>query len=400
MKNIILLLIIVIANTYQSDAQVNLVMNPSFEEMVTCPNSLSQIMFAIGWDTLRNGGGSTSDFYNECCSFSACRVPDNLKGFQIPYNGKSYAGVISATQFSSGIQVREYIQGTLLNRLNNGNSYCVKFYVSLSNRSKFSCFSFGAYLDNGQIASAPGTAPIPYISPQIINMQGQLDDTLYWVPIEGSFIANGTEEYITIGNFFPDSLSGIQPYQTGTGSFLFDGSYYYIDDVSVIDISTPAFAGNDTVIIKGDSVYLGRPSEIGLDEACIWFLDGVPLDTVAGIMVAPDSTITYVLQQTICGNVQYDTVTVTVDTSTATALAGFPKQEIKVFPNPTSGELFFSSGSATEILVYSIDGRLLHREENPGSSGKQKIDYLFEKGLYIVLIKTEDGVFREKVVVY
>jgi hypothetical protein len=196
-------------------------------------------------------------------------------------------------------------------------------------------------------------------------------------------------------------LSGIQPFQPG-GSFLFfEGAYYYIDDVSVIDISTPAFAGNDTVIIKGDSVYLGRPSEIGLDEACVWFLNGIPIDTVAGIMVAPDSTTTYVLQQTICGNVQYDTVTVTVEfTSTATALAGFPKQEIKVFPNPTSGELFFSSGSATEILVFSIDGRLLHREENPGSSGKQKIAYLFEKGLYIVLIKTEDGVFREKVVVY
>jgi hypothetical protein len=266
----------------------------------------------------------------------------------------------------------------------------------LSEYSKYSVSTFGAYLDNGTITAPNDRLPNPSVNPQIFNSQ-QFDDTLNWVKIQGSFVADGTETYITIGNFLADSLSGI------TNSYplnSFIGAYYYIDDVSVIDISTPAFAGNDTIIIKGDAVYLGRPSEIGLDEACIWFLNGVPIDTAAGIMVAPDSTTTYVLEQTICGNVQYDTVTVTVDTSTATAFTHFPKQEIKVFPNPTNGELFFSSGAATEIIIFSIDGRLLHREESPGSNGKQKIEFLYEKGLYIVLLKTEDGLLREKVVVY
>jgi hypothetical protein len=98
--------------------------------------------------------------------------------------------------------------------------------------------------------------------------------------------------------------------------------------------------------------------------------------------------------------VQYDSVTVTVDTGTATALAGYSKQEIRVFPNPSNGEVWYNSHEASVIMVFSIDGRLLHMEESPGSNGKQKIEFLFEKGLYIVLLKTEDGLLREKVVVY
>jgi hypothetical protein len=73
---------------------------------------------------------------------------------------------------------------------------------------------------------------------------------------------------------------------------------------------------------------------------------------------------------------------------------------IKVYPNPSTGELWYNSNETAEIMIFSIDGRLLHREESQDSSGRQKIDYLFEKGLYIVLLKTETGLFREKVVVY
>jgi hypothetical protein len=384
----IFLMVVSIFFVSNVEAQVNLVSNPSFEIMATCPNSLSQIMFASGWDTLRNGGGSTSDYYNECCLFSACRVPDNLKGFQIPCNGKSYAGVISVTQFASGLQVREYIQGALLNALNYGNHYCVKFYVSLSNRSKFSCIPLGAYLDNGQITSAPGTAPLPIVHPQVLNVSAQLDDTLNWFAIEGSFTANGTEEYITIGNFFPDSLSTIQPFQFGTGTFLFEGAYYYIDDVSVIDISTPAFAGNDTSITAGDSIYLGRPSEIGLDEACVWFLNGIPIDTVAGIMVAPDSSTTYILQQTICGNVQYDSVTVTVYKGTGISTLN-KKDRFEVYPNPSNGEMYISfslqNNEKAKILIQDVVGREIVAYQLTEDQNKLLIqENNFKNGVYFI----------------
>jgi hypothetical protein len=405
MKSIFSMLMLVSSYTSFLYSQVNQVVNPSFEDISSCPNNIAQLYLTSGWDTLVNGGGGSIDLYHECAASLRCGVPTNwqvtqsCKGFQVPKSGVAYAGVVAATVFASGVEYREYTQSRLINSLENGKEYCIKMHVSLGNCSEYSCTSIGVLLDAGQIQSIGNQIPNPQVYPQLLS-QNLLDDTLNWILLEESFTANGTETFLTIGNFFNDSLSGIFHSFPSSALGIYSGAYYYIDDVSVIDISTLADAGEDVTITAGDSIYLGRPSEIGLDEACIWFLDGVPIDTVAGIMVAPDSTTTYILQQSICGNVQYDTVTVTVDTSTATAFTHFPKQEIKVFPNPTNGELFFSSGAATEIIIFSIDGRLLHREESPGSNGKQKIEFLYEKGLYIVLLKTEDGLLREKVVVY
>ncbi|MEI6124396.1 MAG: hypothetical protein WCQ95_12300 [Bacteroidota bacterium] len=49
-----------------------------------------------------------------------------------------------------------------------------------------------------------------------------------------------------------------------------------------------------------------------LDEDCVWFVGSTPIDTVAGLWVKPDSSTTYILQQSICGNIKYDTVHITV----------------------------------------------------------------------------------------
>jgi hypothetical protein len=407
MKNTIIITIYIVLLFFglSSKCQVNLVLNPSFEDLNSCPTDNRQISKAQYWDTLVNGGGGTPDLFNECCTNvnNTCGVPINWtnKGYQYPKTGTSYTGIVAASSFSNGTTGREYMQGTLNNTLVSGQIYCVKFYLSLSNASKFSCVTVGAYFDNGLIQTGNHSLPLQPVNPQILNSNTQLDDSLNWVAIEGSFTANGTEQYITIGNFFPDSLSGIQSFQPG-GSFLFfEGAYYYIDDVSVIDISTPAFAGNDTTITAGDSIYLGRPSEIGLDEACVWFLDGMPIDTVAGITVAPDSTTTYILEQTICGNVQYDTVTVTIDTGTATSLAQFTKQEIRVFPNPSSGEIFIKANeSGNAILhVYSVDRKLLHQQNINDISQENNVSLILENGLYIVTVKTDSQIYTTKLTI-
>jgi hypothetical protein len=401
--NILALLII---NTIITNAQVNFVLNPSFEEIDSCLDINNRIYRAQNWDTLRNGGGGTPDLFNDCCTnISVCGVPTNWsgKGYQFPKSGKGYAGAIVTTSYTNGAQLREFIQGKMYTILLNGNNYCVKFYISLSNRSKYSSLSIGGYLDNGQLQSSYFTAPNPIITPQIQNNLSQLDDTLNWVAIEGSFTANGTEEYITIGNFFPDSLSGIQSFQPG-GSFLFfEGSYYYIDDVSVIDISTPAFAGDDKTIMKGDSVYLGRPSEIGLDEACIWFLNGMPIDTVAGITVAPDSTTTYVLEQTICGNVQYDTVTVTIDTGTG--LNHHEKAyKFEIYPNPNDGNMMLAYQLETnekgKITVCDITGRQVISYNLANDQNNLSISQaVLENGVYFFSIMVDGNVVATKKVV-
>lgn len=50
-------------------AQVNFVLNYSFEEMgASCLNYQNGIWRTLWWDTLRNGGGGTPDLFNECCT--------------------------------------------------------------------------------------------------------------------------------------------------------------------------------------------------------------------------------------------------------------------------------------------------------------------------------------------
>ena len=71
----------------------------------------------------------------------------------------------------------------------------------------------------------------------------------------------GGENYITIGNFNNDISTDTL---TNNSSGQNEGSYYLIDDVSVISIdnipgSMLAFAGNDaTISQEGDSVFIGQ----------------------------------------------------------------------------------------------------------------------------------------------
>ena len=343
-----------------------------------------------------NRGGGNPELYHICCTNTwGCGIPFNLNnlGYQYPKTGNAHAGL---DVLNYNYCLREYIQSKLVEKLKIGESYCVKFYVNLSNYSAAYITYLGAYLDNGNVFT-PVFLGLAYtdsitlqpIIPQIINSTQLLNDTLNWMKIEGSFVANGTEEYITIGNFFPDSLSGIGFLGIDTPAYW--TSYYYIDDVSVINVNLPTYAGNDTLIQPGDSVFIGRQPEIGLDEDCIWFVNGVPIDTVAGLWVQPDTTATYIVQQTICGNVQWDTVTVSVDTGVGLAAFELNKR-FNVYPNPATHQLTIESPvtNATLCITNMLGQEALRQEvrEKRFSVDVSKLG----KGIYFVYLHTEKGV--------
>jgi len=388
-KKIIAVLILFI-NINTAVTQVNLVQNSSFEVLLSCPDYFGQINLAFGWNAFINGGGSSPDLYALCCNQPPyCGVPNQslFEGFQYPNSGNNYVGIFTAGSLHPDIY-REYIQTKLSQKLKSSEEYCVKFFCNLSNFSSAYITSLGAYLDDGSVST---TSPygLPTVTPQIFSQQ-QLNDTVIWVKIEGAFVATGIEEYISIGNFFSDSTSDIV--LIGTPSYW--TSYYYIDDVSVIDMSLPAFAGNDTLIQPGDSIFIGRQPEIGLDEDCIWFVNGVPIDTIAGMWVQPDSTTTYVLEQTICGNVSWDTVTVSVY---GTGIEGrFNEAAFKVYPNPACNLLTieFPVAHATLSITNLLGQEVLRQPINDKVS---EIDISkLGKGVYFLLIKCEKGVIVRK----
>jgi hypothetical protein len=358
-KYLLFYILFLILFTYDSNGQVNYVNNPSFEEIYGCPDYYGQIDTVIAWGILLGGGGGDPDLHHVCCTTNYCGVPNGWNNrFQYPKTGVAFAGLDG---YING-NMREYIQGTLVKKLVTDVNYCVAFYVNLDNISKFYCNSIGAYLDNGTV-SAPTIFGLAQATPQVYNSSLQLNDTLAWIKIEGSFIATGTEEYITIGNFLSDALSDVHFFDsTSTTTY----AYYNIEDVSVIEVALPAHAGNDTVINSGDSVFIGRQPEVGLNDDCVWFVDGVPIDTIAGMWVKPDTNTTYILEQTICSNISRDTVTVFLNTVGINQYSS-GSDWVRLCPNPVQNTatliLSYDLKNGT-LLIFDIIGQEVKRLEN------------------------------------
>jgi len=203
----------------------NLVPNPSFEYTVSCPTSINQLNKCQSWINPTN---ASPDYFNACSTANgnAVHVPNNGFGTQSANTGVAYAGFYGYNTSS-----REYIQTSLSNTLTTNHKYLVSFYVSLADGMQYAISSVGAYFSSNQISNST-THVLPYI-PQIQNKSSNsLSDKNNWMLITDTLYANGNEQFVTIGNFNPDSTSDtLFLGNIGGGNF----AYYFIDDVSVID---------------------------------------------------------------------------------------------------------------------------------------------------------------------
>ncbi len=70
---------------------------------------------------------------------------------------------------------------------------------------------------------------------------------------------------------------------------------------------------------------------------------------------------------------------------------------IKVFPNPSNGEIFFSSNlNYSKIEIYSEIGQKIYCLEKVNSD---KIELLLNKGIYIMKITHEDKILNKKIII-
>lgn len=129
-----------------------------------------------------------------------------------------------------GNDYREYIQVQLNSALQANEKYCVRFFVCLSDSAAYAVNDIGAYFSNSPISSASGQV-LPY-SPQAKNnpATNPLNQRNVWLAITDSFIAQGGEQYITIGNFKDDTSVDTS---SVPGGVYWGAGYYYIDSVFV-----------------------------------------------------------------------------------------------------------------------------------------------------------------------
>ena len=245
-----------------SSQLVNLVYNGSFEEYRHCPRKVDAVgilTLVEGWYQPTRG---SADYFNVCGS-RECGVPSNKLGQQMPHDGDGYCGI-----YCSKNDYREYLQTRLRRKLHSGDSIQLTFWASLSEESTGAVATLGGLFTQESISDTVRsiflakeqeyltddifqTIARPYV-PQVVNsFDSTITNTRDWQRISGIFVAQGGEQYITIGNFNLAEQSGYADYDSLTR--LLPGAYYYIDDVSVRCLNCPPPVADD---LNVDSTYL------------------------------------------------------------------------------------------------------------------------------------------------
>jgi len=158
--------------------------------------------------------------------------PIGIKGSQLPHSGVSFLGFFAFT--ITDLNQREYLQVELSSSMTAGIEYIVEFYVSLADFTEFSVDNVGAYLSVNPIY-ASNDGPLDY-EPQV-QFSTFIDDTENWVRIADTIVAGDSFNYITIGNFNDDQNTNTQVNDGGGTCVGCYGAYYFIDDVSISELS-------------------------------------------------------------------------------------------------------------------------------------------------------------------
>lgn len=169
-----------------------------------------------------------------------------LKGTQAPRSGSCFAGISAYT--IDGLNQREYLQTQLITATVPGIMYCVEFYVSLADYTEKSIGSLGAYFSVNPLNSN-NDEPLP-VTPQVISSTPLTNDSS-WFLVSGNFVASDSYQYLTIGNFNPDS-SSITATHSGSPQPGCYGAYYFVEDVSVYRCN---LSGTDEPQLPGVQVW-------------------------------------------------------------------------------------------------------------------------------------------------
>lgn len=209
--------------------QDNLVPNPSFEENNGCPTNGNFEAVLHSWYKIAG-----SDYFHEC-GINGFGVPNNLGGGQNARTGQAYIGL--GLWASSSALESQMVGIELTDSLAAGLSYKVEFYVSLMDSLWYAVRNAGAYFSKDMPPT--NIQSLLNCTPQVrYDGDSYLGDKNVWMRISGSFIAQGGERHMTIGNF--DGHSGSDALFVGGSQApagqpdYYKAAIYYLDDVSVM----------------------------------------------------------------------------------------------------------------------------------------------------------------------
>lgn len=228
-----------------------LVPNPSFEEISSCPTFASMLGNAVPWT---NPTGGTPELFHACApDGDYAGVPHNYSnGFQYPRTGDGFAGIIVYREAIAGM--REYIMAPLLAPLEAGACYTFRMFVNAAEDHELVCDGVGVRFTVGPVSAGgvgvlPGGAHIEH-PPGVL-----ISDTVGWTEVSGSYVAAGGEDHLVIGNFRDDAST--MSAMNAPGAWYTGTAYLLVDDVSLVrSDAIDLDLGPDTVLCAGAGLVL------------------------------------------------------------------------------------------------------------------------------------------------
>lgn len=229
----------------------NLISNPSFERVDTpvywnSGTFINNSHFPATRNVTNWDWYNSPDYFSQNVPYTGIfrGIPVNDFGSSNSKNGVAYAG-ISVYDIRGDYQ--EYVSQQIGTPLVHDSIYCLSFFTTRADRTPYAVKTLGAYFS----ISTPTLVTNQYLSatPQVVNANIFITDTVNWVEIKGCFTAQGGEQYITIGNFNNNANTDTLRIQstnplTGTGT---DIAYYYIDSVSLWKNNFPTFIKENNI---------------------------------------------------------------------------------------------------------------------------------------------------------
>lgn len=197
----------------------NILPDPSFECYKECPSSINvKELYQLEYWIQSSG---TPDYYNSCSIIM--NVPKNVMGQQDALSGHGYVGMYL---FDKG-NYREFLTAKFDEPMIKERWYVIKLWAALSENSGLCTDAFEFVI--GKNRPDIDSTDLEKIKPQVINSPGNYADSYDWKMICGLYLAEGGEQYITMGNFKNNSNTPLKIVNKEAGEF----SYYFIDNFTV-----------------------------------------------------------------------------------------------------------------------------------------------------------------------
>ena len=262
-----------------AQSTVNMVSNPSFEDVWEYPFTMNQLKLTKGWFPFGTADPSP-DFFHAACFNEAMGIPKNLFGRQMAHSGEAYIGLITYLTSKSGrgwqipINHREFAMATLSKPLVAGNEYYAEMYVNLADNCEYSIDNIGMYFTQDMPTFDWKVMNFHHYKAQVSSPRGvALNNHEGWTKISGTFVAKGDEMALSIGTFAPDSALKLtktkrkfshQRDKRTPKNLQPQIAYYFVDDIVVrpVDPQESIYPPESPIASKDPDSPFG-PIEIG-----------------------------------------------------------------------------------------------------------------------------------------